>query len=351
MRSKKKIVAMNQRIGKVQIQNKFEIVVIGAGAAGISATRAACEAGCRSILMIDSREKPGGVLLQCAHHGFGAGLTGWEYIEKLLEGFPEEISVWTDTTVLSVKEETAAGDSGRCEYSDSHYKERSLLVSGSKTGLQRVFFDQLILASGCMEIPMGFLPVSGTRPKGIYTAGQVQEMVNLYGKLPEGPVVILGSGDLGLIVAKQLADQGIEIAAMVERKGSCAGMARNRNCIRGYEIPLICSSTVTEIYGERELSGVKIKNSRTGETCRVSCRSLLAAVGLRPDRSLLDGLIKSDSRMKRDELKILPDQSEEYPAWIHLCGNCNVVHPMVDAVIKEGKQAGIAAWRYIERLL
>lgn len=288
---------------------KYEIVVVGAGAAGIAAAQSAYMNGCRSVLLIDSRKKLGGVLLQCAHRGFGPQLTGVEYIEKMLKKFPGKVRVLLETTVLSI---------------DS---DRTMVVSGSSVGLQKIQFEQLILATGCMEIPMGFLPVAGTRPDGIYTAGQIQEMVNLHKRIPEGPVVILGSGDLGLIMAAQLVAEGVEIAAIVEQKESCGGMAKNQRCIKKHEIPLICSATITEVLGSPNLTGVKVRKSDKGEETEISCRSLLVAAGLRPDRSLIHGL--------------------EISEWLHLCGNCHMVHPVVEAVIAEGCQAGAAAWSIV----
>lgn len=289
----------------------YDILIVGAGAAGIAAARSAYEAGGRSILMIDSKEKPGGVLLQCAHRGFGPGLTGVEYVQKLLEGFPEEIDILPGTTVLSV------------------LTDRTVVLSGASCGLWKIHFEQMVLAAGCLEVPLGALPAAGTRPAGIYTAGQVQEMVNICHRRPPGPAVILGSGDLGLIMAEQLTLEGVEVAAMIEQKPVCGGLARNRGCLEKYGIPLVCSATVTEVFGRAKLTGVKIRRSDTGEERRIPCSSLLVAAGLRPDRSLLFGLGSPD--------------------WVQLCGNCHMVHPMVEAVTAEGKQAGAAACAYIKK--
>ena len=291
---------------------QFEILIAGAGAAGIGAAKAAYEAGCRRILLVDRKKEPGGVLLQCTHRGFGPRLTGIEYVQKLLKGFPEEICVLTEASVLSVSDEKTA------------------VISGISCGIRKIRFQQFILATGCMEIAMGALPIAGTRPEGIYTAGYVQEMQNLYQKLPESPVVILGSGDLGLIMAEQLSAAGVFIAALVEKRDQCGGMARNQHCLEKYQIPLICSSTITEVFGEEKLTGVRVCSSLTGAEQEISCKTLLIAAGLRPDRTLLHGLKASD--------------------WVHVCGNCSRVHPMEEAVTLEGKKAGLAAWNNIKRV-
>ena len=273
-----------------------DILIIGAGAAGIGAARAAWESGCRSICMVDRKEKMGGVLLQCAHRGFGKDMDGPEYTRMLLETFPEGVNFLPNVTVLSVSAEKRA------------------VLSGKTIGKKEISFDQLILATGCREIPAGALPIAGTRPEGVYTAGYAQELLNLHGIAPEGPVVILGSGDLGLVMAKHLAERQIPVI-LVEQRNSCGGMAKNQRCLREYPIGLFCGVTVTEICGEKKLEAVGLSDGRY-----LPCRTLLIAAGLRPERQLVRHLGQPD--------------------WLHICGNCNKVHPMVEAVVNEGKQAG-----------
>ena len=270
----------------------FDILIVGGGAAGIAAAKGAFDAGCRSIAIIDRKKALGGVLLQCLHHGFGQNQNGPEYLNTQLENFPEDISFFGNTTVLSIE------------------KNRIAQLSGGKA----IRFQQLILATGCREIPMGALPIVGTRPEGVYNAGQMQEMMNLHGITPEGPVVILGSGDLGLVMAKHLAQVGLDVT-LVEKKSICGGMARNQRCLREWPIRLICNATVDEVLGEEKLRGCILS---TGET--LPCKTLLIAAGLIPDRELITDLRNA--------------------GWLHICGNCNRVHPMIEAVIKEGYTAG-----------
>lgn len=278
----------------------FDILIIGGGAAGIAAAKAAKGA---NVLLADSKSALGGVLLQCTHHGFGKNKSGIEYAAELTTDFPKEISLALNTTVLSVS------------------ADKTALLSGSAFGRKTVRFSQLILAAGCREIPIGALPIGGTRPEGIYTAGQMQEMMNLHGFLPEGPVVILGSGDLGLIMAKQLAQAGLSVT-MVEQKPHCGGMAKNKRCLEEYPIRLICSDTISEIQGSPRITGCVTENGAL-----LPCKCLLIAAGLRPERELVSHIGSPD--------------------WLHICGNCNVVHPMVEAVIQEGKRAGIAALEHM----
>ena len=275
---------------------QYDILIIGGGAAGISAAKAA--KGVR-VLLVDRKNALGGVLLQCTHQGFGKNKSGIEYAADLIKDFPQEVSLALNTTVLSVS------------------KDRTALLSGKEFGLREIRFSQLILATGCREIPMGALPIAGTRPKGVYTAGQMQAMMNLHGHTPEGPVVILGSGDLGLIMAKQLAQAGLAVT-LVEKKDHCGGMVKNQRCLKEFPIRLICGDTITEVHGYPQISGCT-----TAKGITIPCRTLLIAAGLVPERELIFGMEKYD--------------------WLHICGNCNTVHPMVEAVINEGKLSGVAA--------
>lgn len=279
---------------------EFDILIIGGGAAGIAAAKAA--AG-KKVLLVDRREKLGGVLLQCAHRGFGKEQTGVEYTRELLKDFPSHVTLALNTTVLSVSE------------------DRTAELAGKDIGRKTVRFSQLILATGCREIPMGALGIAGTRPNGVYTAGQMQELMNLHGHLPQGPVVILGSGDLGLIMAKHLAEVGLRVI-LVEKKDSCGGMAKNQRCLQEYPIALICGETIREVCGYPHLESVVLSGGR-----EIPCNTLLIAAGLRPERELIHDLGE--------------------PSWLHICGNCSRVHPMVEAVVQEGKQAGLSAGRNV----
>lgn len=274
----------------------YDILIIGGGAAGIAAAKAAGDA---TVLLVDRKENLGGVLLQCAHRGFGKNKTGSEYTDDLLKDFPEHITLVLNTTVLSVSENKTA------------------LLCGREFGRKEIGFSQLILAAGCREIPMGALPIAGMRSKGIYTAGQMQERMNLHALLPEGPVVILGSGDLGLIVAQQLAEAGLAVT-MVEKKTQCGGMVKNQRCLQEFPIHLICDDTIAQVRGYPQ-----IVSCVTAKGVELPCKTLLIAAGLRPERELISHLENSD--------------------WLHICGNCNKVHPMVEAVVSEGKQAAISA--------
>ena len=272
-----------------------DIFIIGGGAAGLAAAKAAVSAGCRSVALADTKNALGGVLLQCTHVGFAGGLTGVQYAAALTRELPAQARLLLGTTVLHIAESKTA------------------VLSGGQT----LSFSQLIYAAGCMEIPMGALGIAGTRPRGVFTAGQMQEMMNLHGVIPEGPVAILGGGDIGLIMAAQIAALGISVT-LVEQAERCGGLARNRRCLEKYPISLLCAQTVTEVEGFPALTGCRLSGGGV-----LPCRTLLIAAGLRPDRSLIAAL--GD------------------PSWLHLCGNCHFVHTMVESVTAEGNRAGLAA--------
>lgn len=278
-----------------------DILIVGGGAAGIAAAKAAHAAGSRSILIAEHKAALGGILLQCAHRGFGDGKDGPQYVSELLEDFPKGVELALETAVLSVSQKKIA------------------LLSGRAYGEREVSFSQLILAEGCRETPLGALPIAGTRPAGVYTAGQMQELMNIYGRIPEGPVVILGSGDLGLVMAGHLLSAGID-TTIIEQKESCGGMERNRQALKGLPLKLILNSTILEIYGEKDIEGCIISDGS-----RIPCKTLLIATGLIPERELVFGLEDSD--------------------WLEFCGNCNRVHPMVEGVVKEGKESGFNAFK------
>ena len=282
---------------------RYDILIIGGGAAGISAAKAAYSAGCRSILLVEHKGYLGGVLQQCTHRGFGAEQNGPEYITSLLYEFPDEVQCLLHTTVVRIN------------------PDKTAVIASAQAGERTIAFSQLILAAGCREIPPGALLIAGTRPKGVYTAGQMQEMMNLYGVIPQSPVVILGSGDLGLIMANQVVETGGQVV-LIEQNDVCGGMERNRRNIEAQSIPIILNTTIAELHGEKELSNVKLTDGTM-----LPCKTLLIAVGLCSNRELLQEL--------------------DSPDWLHLCGNCNRVHAMIESVVYEGTKAGLAACRQL----
>lgn len=285
-----------------------KLLVVGAGAAGISAAVAAWEAGCRDILLADRAAQPGGILPQCLHEGFGLAefgkeLTGPEYTARLTGRLASTgVSFLPETAVLSVSEDRVAVLSRRGELDCLHV-------------------ERLILAAGCREMNIGALPVAGTRPAGIFTAGQVQEMINLRRQDPGDEVLILGSGDLGMIMARRLTLEGKRVIAVLEQAGQYGGMARNyHRCLEAFSIPLRCRMTVREIHGEGRICGVTCEHLDSGEREYLPCGTLVTALGMIPERELVSGL--------------------KGEGWLFPVGNASRVYDLVDAAAAQAAEVG-----------
>lgn len=290
-----------------------DLLVIGGGAAGMGAALSAAGAG-KSVLLCERDPELGGILGQCAHPGFGHGyfhedLTGPQYAARFIQKISASgIDVRTGTTAISLD-----GD-------------RTALLSG-REGMYRVSFSQCILAAGCRERTIGSLKVAGTRPAGVMTAGTAQQMMNRGGYGIGKKVLILGSGDIGQIMARQVRQAGFEVVCMLEMMDHIGGMERNRReCIEAYHIPVMLRTTVEEILGEGRIRGVVARNLDTGERIEISCDTLLTALGLIPDRTLCRKLIPATD---------INTRYPRLPSWLHLCGNCESVHDIVDSVTKE----------------
>ena len=273
---------------------RYDMLIVGGGAAGIAAAKALWAAGCRSAALVEEKPCLGGVLRQCVHPGFGPGLDGRTYAAGLLQDFPSEFPCYLGATVTALGPDRTA-----------------VLFDGRKIG-----FRVLILATGCREIPLGTLPVTGTRPRGVFTAGQMQEMINCHGYRPRGPAVILGSGDVGLVMAWQLLRLGLAVT-LVEQGDRMTGLLQNQERLAGLALRFLPNATVREIQGFPDLTGVVLSNGRT-----IPCRTLLSAVGLRPERELLPAAV---------------------PEWAVLAGNCHHIHSRIESVLLEGERAAAQA--------
>jgi NADPH-dependent 2,4-dienoyl-CoA reductase/sulfur reductase-like enzyme len=290
---------------------QFDLLVVGGGAGGMAAALAACETGHR-VALAEQTGQLGGVLCQCLHRGFGRGyfgedLTGPEYAARFTQRMARSpVTVWCNTAVVAL-----------------HPDQTALLAGPGQ--VRRVGFKTCILAAGCRETPIGALPVSGTRPAGIFTAGQAQQLVNLGHYALGREIVILGSGDIGQIMARQLTLQGGRIVAMVEKRDTPGGLLRNRReCLQAFHIPLLLRSTVAEIRGSGRIQSVVVRQIDTGAQTELRCDTLITALGLIPDQTLAEELKKTGR---------LPD-------WLYLCGNCDTVHEIVDSVTWQALEIG-----------
>jgi len=317
-----------------------DILVIGAGPAGLAAAIAAKEDGIDNLLVLEREHNPGGILRQCIHNGFGLHrfgeeLTGPEYAQRDIDRAAElGIEIQCDTTVLSVSEDKVV-----------------TCVSREK-GLQVIQAKAVILAMGCRERPRGALGTPGTRCAGIYSAGTAQKFVNLEGFMPGKRCVILGSGDIGLIMARRMTLQGAKVLACVELMPYSSGLNRNIvQCLNDYDIPLYLSHTVVDIQGKERLSGVtvaKVDEKRKpipGTEIQFDCDTLLLSVGLIPENELSVGAgVKLSGVTSGAEVD---DVLQTNVPGIFACGNVLHVHDLVDHVSNESLKAGHAAASYV----
>lgn len=309
---------------------KVDVAVVGGGAAGMAAAKAASEAGVKTILL-EREKRLGGVLDQCIHPGFGLhryreDLTGPEFAYRLLQEL--EISgaeVFTEATVI--------------EFSG----EPELKVI-SPQGPCRVQAKAVVWATGARERPFGPLLVPGSRPAGIFTAGLAQKLVNIYGVLPGNCALIVGSGDIGLIMARRLFLEGVEVRGVVEIKPFPGGLLRNVvQCLEDFGIPLLLRHTVAQVHGQKRLSGVTIvevdeeSQALPGTEKFVEVDSLVLSVGLIPERRLLGQFLP------REQLERGAPTNNYFQTripWLFLAGNALTIFDLVDTVTKVGEEAG-----------
>ena len=318
-----------------------DVLVIGAGPAGLAAAIAAKKAGTDSLIVLEREDQPGGILRQCIHNGFGLHrfkeeLTGPEYAQRDIDTAKEMgIEIRTGVTVLSVSP-----------------KKRVTAVS-RENGLQVFEAKAIVLAMGCRERPRGALAIPGTRCAGIYSAGTAQKFVNLEGYMPGRRVVILGSGDIGLIMARRMTLQGAKVLACVELMPYSSGLNRNIvQCLQDYGIPLYLSHTVIDIHGKERLTGVTVakvdENRRPvpGSEIEFECDTLLLSVGLIPENELSAGAGVELSPVTSGA--VVSDTLETSVPGIFACGNVLHVHDLVDHVSNESFRAGEMAARYAQ---
>ena len=313
-----------------------DLVIIGGGPAGLAAAIAAWEDGIRDLVVLERESQAGGILRQCIHNGFGLHrfgeeLTGPEYAQRDINRAKElGIPIQCDTTVLSVS------------------NEKVVTCVSAAEGLQIIQAKAIILAMGCRERPRGALGTPGTRCAGIYTAGTAQKFVNLEGFMPGKRVVILGSGDIGLIMARRMTLQGAKVLACVELMPCPTGLNRNIvQCLQDYDIPLYLSHTVTNIEGRERLTGVTVsevgadRKPVPGTEIHFDCDTLLLSVGLIPENELSRGAQVDLSPVTSGA--VVNDLLETSVPGIFSCGNVLHVHDLVDFVSEESFKAGHAA--------
>ena len=318
----------------------YDLIVIGGGPAGLAAACSAWEQGLKKILIVERDKELGGILNQCIHNGFGLHrfkeeLTGPEYAGRYIEMLQDTgVEVRLDTMVLEVT------------------PDRKVCMVGKTTGCRVEEAKAIVLAMGCRERTRGAIATPGTRPAGVYTAGAAQRYVNMEGWLPGKRVVILGSGDIGLIMARRMTLEGAKVLACVELMPYSGGLNRNIvQCLHDYDIPLYLSHTVTDIRGDKRVEQIVVseidsnRNPIPGTEMVFDCDTLLLSVGLIPENELTrQAGIEMD---RRTNGAIVRENMETSLPGVFACGNVCHVHDLVDFVSAEGERAGAAAARYV----
>ncbi len=340
---------MNEKMinsGEKTVFLNYEIVIIGGGPAGLAAGVEAKKSGVDKLLILERDTRLGGILLQCIHNGFGLHhfgeeLTGTEYAARFVESVNAlGIEYKVDTTVLAI-ETLETG-------------EKLVTAINTKDGLIFIKAKALVLAMGCRERTRGALVIPGERPAGIFTAGAAQRFVNIEGYLPGRKVVILGSGDIGLIMARRLTLEGAEVKLVCEVMPFSAGLARNMvQCVENFNIPVKFSHTITKIHGKQRIEGVTVsevdKNRKPvpGTETFIECDTLLLSVGLIPENELSSACgVAIDAATSGP---VVNETMETSIDGIFACGNTVHVHDLVDFVTAESMRAGQQAAAFVKR--
>ncbi|MGE5627693.1 MAG: NAD(P)/FAD-dependent oxidoreductase [Solirubrobacterales bacterium] len=310
----------------------YDLAIVGGGVAGISAAIKAKESGIDSIVILESENELGGNLNQCIHSGFGFeifddNLTGTEFCQRLIDKVIElQIEYRLNTTVIEIN------------------KNKTLTAVNSDQGVFQVKWKALVFAAGCIESTKNALKIAGSKMAGVYTAGTVQRMINIEGYLPGKEAVVIGSHDFGLIMARSMIIEGAKVKAVIEKSGAPKGSIKSvEDCIKDFNIPLLLNYDVIDVKGKarvEEINVAKIDEAGfpvSGTERNIPCDTVILSVDLVPHVELLE-----NAGIEMDSNGLFVDID-----GIFVCGDANHIHEHADGIVIEGREAGLAAFRYI----
>ena len=313
----------------------IDVIVIGGGPAGMAAAIESANQGAKTLL-IERNDCLGGILNQCIHNGFGLAyfheeLTGPEYAHKFIELVKntKNLQVMTSTFVTKIK--------------------GTNVTITSPNGIETIEAKAIVLSMGARERTAANIMLQGTRPAGVLTAGQAQKMTNIQGKMPGKNIVILGSGDIGLIMARRLTLEGAKVKAVLEINKTPSGLRRNIvQCLEDFKIPLFMQTTITEVVGENRVKGIFVSKvddnyNPVGETKYIPCDTVILSVGLIPETDLVPDII-----LQKTNGPVVDDNYQTNKKGVFACGNFLHIHDLVDNVSLEAKDAGRNAALYAQ---
>jgi len=323
---------------------KSDVVVIGGGPAGLATAYQASKSGA-SVTLVERDYRLGGILNQCIHNGFGLHYfgeeyTGPEYAHKWIEKLNEcSVNVMLNTLVDNIQ-----------KIGDKHLR----VWFKNEKGLDSIDCKAVVLSMGCRERPAGAINLCGTRPAGVFSAGEAQKLVNIHGKMVGKKIVILGSGDVGLIMARRLTCEGAEVLGVYEIMCNCGGLARNvAQCLNDFNIPLYLSTSVVRVEGSKRVTGVWVApvnpdfSFDLSKQKHIKCDTLLLSVGLIPENDLV-----ADFNLEMSKVTGSAVVNEFYQTSvpeIFICGNVMHVNDLVDNVSNEGIRAGTSVARFVKK--